>query len=57
MADRNMKRFSTLLNQQQNANQKQRYHIIPVRMVTTKKKEKLSVGKYVKKLEPLCTVG
>ena len=57
MANRHIKRFSTLLNHQQNANQKQWYPVKPVRMDTIKKIKNLSVGKDVKKLEYLCAIG
>ena len=57
MANRQIKRFSTLLNHQQNANQKQRYPVKLVRIGTIKKIKNLSVGKDVKKLESLCAIG
>lgn len=57
MANRHIKRFSTLLNHQQNENQKQRYPVKLARMHTIKKFKKLSVGKDVKELESLCAIG
>ena len=57
MANRQIKRFSTLLNHQQNANQKQRYPVKLVRIGTIKKIKNLSVGKDVKKLDPLYIGG
>ena len=57
MANRHIKRFSTLLNHEQNENQKQRYPVKLARMHTIKKFKKLSVGKDVKELESLCAIG
>ena len=34
-----------------------RYHLIPVRMLTTKKPENNNIGEDVEKLELLCTVS
>lgn len=58
MANKHMKRCSTSLNHQKNANQNQmRYHSRLIRKAVIKNKQKItSVCRDMEKLEPLCTV-
>ena len=34
-----------------------KYYLIPIRMATIKKTEKITVGKNTEKFKPFCTVG